>query len=114
MKLFKYYRLAFALSFLLSAIGAILKITHAEIGLINGDNMIVAGVVSSFIFIALAFYMMYQSQKMPSGEKLIWVLLYALGFITGVGIITFLTAVVFFFIGPKRLFYTNNNSTKNT
>lgn len=113
MKLFKFYRIAFTLSFVLLIIGAILKVTHAEIGPINGNNMLVIGLFSSIVFIALAFYMMYKSEKMPSGEKLIWVLLFALGFITGIGLITFLAAIVFFFIGPKRLFY-NNTSTKTT
>lgn len=113
MNLFNYYRISFVLSFLLLIVGSMTKVTHIHMKIINAETIIAIGLFSSVGYIAIAFYMMYKSQKMPMGEKLIWVVLFALGFITKIGLITFLTAVVFFFLGPRRLLYktcSNGNS----
>lgn len=103
MKLFKYYRLSFALSFAILALGSIFKVTHTEFQFLNGTNTIVFGLVSMIVCIALAYTLIYKSRRMPAGEKLIWVICFALGFLVNVGLISFATAVLFFFIGNKRL-----------
>lgn len=105
MSLFKYYRIAFVLSFIILIVGSFLKVTHTEWGFLNGNNLISVGLISSVIYIALAYFMIFKSKKMPAGEKLIWVACFALGFIVNVGFISFATALVFFIIGSKRLFY---------
>lgn len=105
MNLFKYYRISFVLSFIILIVGSVFKVTHMELGFLNGNNLITVGLISSVIYIALAYFMIYKSRKMPAGEKLIWVICFALGFIVNVGFISFATALVFFIIGPKRLFY---------
>lgn len=110
MNLFKYYRIALVLSFLILLAGSMLKVTHSQFGFLNGNNTLIAGLAASVITVILAFYMIWKSSKMVAGEKLIWVLLFSLGFILKVGLIAFLVGVVFFFIGPKRLFLSDHNS----
>jgi len=105
MSLFKYYRIAFVLSFIILIVGSVFKVTHMEWSFLNGNNLISVGLISSVIYIALAYFMIFKSKKMPAGEKLIWVACFALGFIVNVGFISFATALVFFIIGHKRLFY---------
>ncbi len=105
MSLFTYYRIAFVLSFIILIVGSVLKVTHVELSFLNGNNLITVGLLSSVIYIALAYFMIFKSRKMPAGEKLIWVICFALGFIVNVGFISFATALVFFIIGFKRLFY---------
>lgn len=104
MNLFKYYRIAFVLSFIILIIGSVLKVTHTEFGIFNGNSLITIGLVSAVIYVALAYFMIYKSKKMAAGEKLIWVICFALGFLVNVGFISFATALVFFIIGPSRLF----------
>ena len=105
MKLFTYYRIAFTLSFIILMVGSVFKVTHMEWNFLNGNNLITVGLLSSGIYIALAYFMIFKSKKMPAGEKLLWVIGFALGFIVNVGFISFATALVFFFIGPKRLYF---------
>lgn len=103
MNLFTYYRISFVLSFIILIVGSVFKVTHMELGFLNGTNLITVGLVSSVVYIALAYFLIFKSRKMPAGEKLIWVICFALGFIVNVGFISFATALVFFFIGDKRL-----------
>ena len=103
MNLFTYYRIAFVLSFIILIVGSVLKVTHVELSFLNGNNLISLGLLSSVIYIALAYFMIFKSKKMPAGEKLIWVICFALGFIVNVGFISFATALVFFIIGNNRL-----------
>lgn len=110
MNIFKYYRIAFILSFLILLAGSMIKVTHSEAGVLNGNNTLIAGLAVSVITVVLAFYMIWKSSKMVAGEKLIWVLLFSLGFVFKVGLIAFLVGLVFFFIGPKRLFFNGANS----
>ncbi|UUV22175.1 hypothetical protein [Paenimyroides aestuarii] len=110
MNLFTYYRIAFVLSFIILMAGSVFKVTHMEVGFLNGNHLITAGLLSSVFYIALAYFMIFKSKKMPAGEKLIWVICFALGFIVNVGFISFATALVFFFVGPKRLFFSNKEN----
>ncbi|RRA94724.1 hypothetical protein [Paenimyroides viscosum] len=105
MSLFKYYRIAFVVSFIILIIGSVVKVTHIELGFLNGNSLITIGLISSVIYIALAYFMIFKSEKMPAGEKLMWVICFALGFIVNVGFISFATALVFFIIGYKRLYF---------
>src|SRR5690606_41477525 len=79
--------------------------SHIELGFLNGNSLITIGLISSVIYIALAYFMIFKSEKMPAGEKLMWVICFALGFIVNVGFISFATALVFFIIGYKRLYF---------
>ena len=106
MKLFKYYRILFAISFIVLVVGSIVKITHTDIGL-TAETTIYAGLFMLLLAVVIAFILIFKSNKMPAGEKLLWVICFALGFVINVGIISFTTAVIFFFIAPNRLFYKN-------
>jgi len=110
MNIFTYYRIVFMLSFLILLAGSMLKVMHSQVGLLNGNNTLIAGLSVSVIAVVLAFYMIWKSPKMAVGEKLIWVLLFSLGFIFKIGLIVFLVGLVFFFIGPKRLFFREGNA----
>lgn len=110
MNLFKYYRIALVLSFLILLAGSMLKVTHSQVGFLNGNNTLIAGLAASVVTVVLAFYMIWKSSQMVVGEKLIWVLLFSLGFLLKVGLIVLLVGIVFFFIGPKRLFLSEHNS----
>lgn len=110
MKIFNYYRVVFLISFIVLLAGSMLKVTDSEIGVFTGDNALIIGLGTSVLAVLLAFYLIFRSAKMPAGEKLIWVLLFSLGFIFRIGFIAFTAGLVFFFIGPKRLFYNKNSS----
>lgn len=112
MKLFKYYRILFVLSFVILLTGSILKITHTDISQ-NATTFIYVGLFILLVCVAIAFFLIYKSKKMPAGEKLIWVMCFALGFIFNVGIISFTTALIFFIIAPSRLFYKDTKVTNN-
>ena len=107
MKIFKYYRIVFLLSFLILLAGSILKVANSEVGVFNGNTILISGLVTSVLAVLLAFYTIFKSSKMPAGEKLIWVLLFSLGFLFRIGFIAFLVGLIFFFIGPRRLFFKN-------
>ena len=103
MKLFIFYRTTFILSFLVLLFGSMVKVTPEEFEGLNGDKILSAGFILAFIYIVLAFIMMFQSKGMPMGEKLIWVVLFSAGLLFQIPLILFIVGLIFFIIGQKRL-----------
>lgn len=103
MKLFIFYRIAFIISFLVLLFGSMVKVTPDEFEGMNGENILSAGFILAFIYIIIALVMMYQSNGMPNGEKLIWVVLFSAGLLFEIPLILFIVGLVFFFIGQKRI-----------
>lgn len=103
MKLFIFYRITFIISFLVLLFGSMVKVTPDEFEGMNGENILSAGFILAFIYIAIAFFMMFQSKGMPMGEKLIWVVLFSAGLLFQVPLILFIVGLIFFIIGKKRL-----------
>ena len=103
MKLFTFYRIAFIVSFIVLLFGAMVEASPEEFKGINGQNILNAGFILAFIYIVIAFIMMFQSKGMPTGEKLIWVVLFSAGLLFQVPLILFIVGLIFFIIGKKRL-----------
>ena len=103
MKLFTFYRIAFIVSFLILLVGAIAKVSHWDLYNTSPATILMFGFLIAFIYIVIAFVMMFQSKGMPTGEKLIWVVLFSAGLLFQVPLILFIVGLIFFIIGKKRL-----------
>lgn len=59
---------SFAAGFLITIIGAFLKLTHAQ----GAETLLMIGGVSSLIFIVTALYEVNTSKRIDSTEKVMW------------------------------------------
>lgn len=82
---------SFIISFLITLIGAYLKITHYQ----GADAILIIGVITTLIFIVSAIYEVRTSKRIDHAEKNIW----TIAFILMSGI----TGVVYFLIGRRRI-----------
>lgn len=103
MKLFTFYRITFIISFLVLLFGSMVKVTPEEFEGMNGETILLGGFILAFIYIVIAFLMMFQSKKMSMGERLIWVILFSVGLIFQIPLILFIVGLIFLIIGNKRL-----------
>lgn len=103
MKLFTFYRITFVISFLVLLFGSMVKVTPEEFEGMNGEPILSAGFILAFIYIILAFIMIFRSKQMQIGAKLIWVVLFSAGFVFQIPLILFVVGLIFFIIAPKRL-----------
>lgn len=83
--------LSFVLSFLLSLVGAYLKIIHAE----NADSFLILGLIATLVFISTAIYEVRTSNRIDHAEKTMWTIAFI--FMGGI------TGLIYFVIGRKRI-----------
>lgn len=103
MKLFILYRITFIVSLIILLLGSMAKISHWDLYNTSPSSILFFGFVVAFIYIVIAFIMMFQSKGMPTWEKLIWVVLLSTGFLFQIPLILFIVGLIFFIIGQKRL-----------
>lgn len=103
MNLFIYYRITFVISFLVLLFGSMVKVSPEEFQGLNAEKILLAGFVVAFIYIGMAFFMIFKSKPTPMGEKLIWVVLFSAGLLFQLPIILFIVGLIFAVIGKKRL-----------
>ena len=60
----KYTLIIFAIGLILTILGALFKITHLEIGLINGNNLLTIGMFVEIIAIILFLYKLLTHKKL--------------------------------------------------
>jgi hypothetical protein len=82
---------SFAVSILLTILGAYLKITHAP----SAELLLIIGVIASLVFIISAIYEVRTSNRVDFTEKTMWTLAFV--FFGGIA------GLVYFFIGRKRI-----------
>ena len=103
MKLFIFYRIAFIVSFIILLFGSTVQASPIEYSGFNGEKILLAGFLFALIYTVLAFFMLYRSKAMETGEKLIWVVLFSAGLLFKIHFILLVVGLIFFIIGPKRL-----------
>ena len=91
MKLGTIVKWSFIISFIVTLIGAYLKITHAE----NAETLLIIGVIVTMIFIVSAIYEVRTSERIDNTEKTLWTLAFI--FFSGI------TGLIYFLIGRKRI-----------
>ena len=91
MKLGTIVKWSFISSFIITIIGAYLKITHAA----GAETVLTVGVVSVMIFIASAIYEVRTSPRINHAEKTMWTIAFI--FMSGIA------GIVYFLMGRKRI-----------
>ena len=91
MKLGTIVKWSFIISFIITLIGAYLKITHAE----SAETLLIIGVIVTMIFIVSAIYEVRTSERIDNTEKTMWTLAFI--FFSGI------TGLIYFLIGRKRI-----------
>ena len=91
MKLGTIVKTSFILSFIITIIGAYLKITHSE----GAETLLIIGVIATLIFIVTAIYEVRTSKRIDNTEKTMWTIAFI--FMSG------LAGLIYFFIGRKRI-----------
>jgi hypothetical protein len=82
---------SFIIGFILSIVGAYLKITHSE----GADTWLTIGVLALLVFIVTAIYEVRTSKRITHSEKTIWTLALIL--------FSSITGLIYILIGRKRI-----------
>lgn len=91
MKLGTVVKTSFIISFIITLIGAYLKITHSQ----GAETLLIVGVITTLIFIVSAIYEVWTSKRIDHTEKTMWTIAFIL--MSGV------TGLVYFLIGRRRI-----------
>ncbi len=95
MKLGTIVKWSFIMCFIITFLGAYLKMTHSE----GAETLLIIGIIATLIFIVSAIYEVRTSNRIANSEKTMWTI--AFSFMGG------LAGLVYFLIGRKRI--ANNN-----
>ncbi len=92
---------SFLLSFIITILGALIKVMHWP----NGNLIITIGLLFLVIFVFTSIYEITNSEKIKNHEKIIWV----------VGFIFFstITGLIYILSARKRIINNNQNQTIN-
>ena len=82
---------SFIIGFILTLVGAYLKITHSE----GADTWLTIGIITSIVFIVTAIYEVRTSKRIDQAEKNMW----TLGFI----FFSSITGLIYVFISRRRI-----------
>ena len=82
---------SFIISFILTLVGAYLKINHSE----GADTWLTIGIISSIVFIVTAIYEVRTSKRIDQAEKNMW----TLGFI----FFSSIAGLIYVFISRRRI-----------
>jgi hypothetical protein len=82
---------SFAAGFLITIIGAFLKLTHAQ----GAETLLMIGGVSSLIFIVTALYEVNTSKRIESTEKVMWTI--------GLLLVSGIAGIVYILSGRRRV-----------
>jgi len=86
-----HFKTAFLLSFLFSAIGAMMKITHTD-----GYNIfLVLGILATILFMAIGIYEVNKSAKIGNSEKVMWTIAFL--------VLNFLAGLLYLISGRRRI-----------
>ncbi|MBA4140778.1 MAG: PLDc N-terminal domain-containing protein [Segetibacter sp.] len=91
MKLGTIVIISFFISFILTLIGAYLKITHSE----GADTGLIIGVIASLVFIVSAIYEVRTSSRINHSEKTMWTIAFI--FFSNIA------GLIYILIGRKRI-----------
>ena len=91
MKLGTIVKWSFIMSFIITLIGAYLKIIHAE----GAEECLTIGIIVLIVFIVTAIYEVRTSRKIDNTEKTMWTTAFI--FMSG------LAGLIYFLIGRKRI-----------
>ena len=91
MKLGTIVKWSFIMSFIITLIGAYLKIIHAE----GAEVCLTIGIIFLIVFIVTAIYEVRTSRKIDNSEKTMWTIAFI--FMSG------LAGLIYFLIGRKRI-----------
>jgi len=91
MKLGTIVKTSFIISFIITLIGAYLKITHSE----GAETLLIIGIIATLVFIVTAIYEVRTSKRIDNTEKTMWT--HAFIFFSGIA------GLIYFFIGRKRI-----------
>jgi hypothetical protein len=95
MKLGTVVKTSFIVSFIISLVGAWLKITHSK----RVEISLVIGIISTLVFMVTAIYEVRTSKRINNSEKNMWTLAFI--FFSGIA------GLIYFFMGRRRI-ATNN------
>ena len=95
MKIGTLVKWSFIISFIITLLGAYLKITHSK----GAQPLLIVGVASSLVFIASAIYEVRTSTRINNHEKTMWTIAFI--FMSG------FAGLIYFFIGRKRIAISN-------
>ncbi|WP_298394503.1 PLDc N-terminal domain-containing protein [Flavobacterium sp.] len=91
MKKDKIVSISFIISFVFSILGALLKIMHWG----NSTLLLVIGIIALGVFIFASLYEIFQSNRIRSNEKFMWLV----GFLT----LGWFAGIVYLLLGRKRI-----------
>jgi hypothetical protein len=91
MKLGTIVKWSFIVSFIITLIGAYLKITHSE----GAETLLIIGITATLVFIVSAIYEVRTSNRIDNSEKTMWTIAFI--FMSG------LAGLIYFFIGRKKI-----------
>ena len=95
MKIGTLVKWSFIINFIITLLGAYLKITHSK----GADPLLIVGVASSLVFIVSAIYEVRTSTRINNNEKRMWTIAFI--FMSG------FAGLIYFFIGRKRIAISN-------
>lgn len=78
------FKRIFAIAFIFSIIGALLKINHVD----NSQPFLILGLIATFVYISVGIYEVNTSTKISRSAKIIW----TIGFI----VLNFLVGIYYF------------------
>lgn len=99
------YRIVFFLNVIIMLFGALFKMTHVAIGVLNGNSLMFFGKLFSALVLFIAYFLMLKSTQMKVVEKALWMLLFGVVFIFLEGLIVLLPGLLFYIIGIKRFVF---------
>jgi len=91
MKIGTMVKWSFIVSFIITLIGAYLKITHSE----GAETLLIIGITATLVFIVSAIYEVRTSHQIDNSEKTMWTIAFI--FMSGIA------GLIYFFIGRKRI-----------
>jgi hypothetical protein len=91
MKLGTIVTISFIIGFILTLVGAFLKITHSE----GANTLLTIGIIASIVFIVTAIYEVRTSKRIDNAEKTMW----TLGFI----FFSSIAGLIYVFISRRRI-----------
>lgn len=93
---------SFTVSFILSIIGAVMKMLHWE----NASFILGAGIVALAVFMFASLHEIFQSTRIRANEKIMWLVGFlALGWFAG---------FIYLLLGRKRIVPNQNYTLKRT
>lgn len=91
MKLGTIVTTSFIISFILTLVGAYLKITHSE----GADTWLTIGIIASIVFIVTAIYEVRTSKRIDHAEKTMWTLAFIF--------FSSIAGLIYILIGRRRI-----------